>query len=243
MPDKRQHRGAHPEDRDLFAPIQLPRIRQAVGEMSWLLSRNYSIKSSLKLVGDHHLLCERQRSALQKAACSDSQQEERLRKNQDVASISGNNILIDGFNLIITIEAALSGAPILLCRDGCLRDLSSVHGSYRSVEETEEAIMLAGRFLTAKKPASVKWLLDSPISNSGKLAHRITDIAIQNNWPWSVELVNSPDYLLSKSEDIVVTSDSAVLDNTRRWLNLADILVKTYIPGSWVIDLGCNLKA
>ena len=104
MPDKRKHRGAHPEDEKLFAPEQIENIRQAVSEMSWLLSRNYSIKSSLKIVGDHHSLNERQRSALQKAACSDEQRESRMKKCKDISSnLSGTSLIIDGFNLIINI--------------------------------------------------------------------------------------------------------------------------------------------
>lgn len=237
MPDKRQHRGAHPEDESLFDPEQVNKIRQAVSEMSWLLSRNYSIKSSLKIVGDHHRLNERQRAALQMASCSDEQRDSRKNKCLDMNKISGSNLIIDGFNLLINLEAALSGGLILICRDGCLRDLSSVHGTYRSVDETEEAIHMAGRFLAVKKPASVRWLLDRPISNSGRLAHKIADIAMKNNWPWTTELVNSPDYILRSAGEIVVTSDSAVLDKAAKWVNLGAYLVKTYIPGAWMVDL------
>ncbi|MFA6293681.1 MAG: DUF434 domain-containing protein [Victivallales bacterium] len=237
MTDKRQHRGAHPEDEKLFAPEQIKRIRQAVSEMSWLLSRNYSIKSSLKIVGDHHRLNERQRAALQMAACSDEQRDSRKNKCADINKVSGSDLIIDGFNLLINLEAALSGGLILICRDGCLRDLSSVHGTYRSVDETEDAINMIGRFLAVKKTGSVRWLLDRPISNSGRLAHKIMDIAMQNNWPWTAELVNCPDYVLRSSGETVVTSDSAVLDKAAKWVNLGMHLVKTYIPDAWLIDL------
>ena len=64
-----------------------------------------------------------------------------------VEQMHGEQVVIDGFNLLITLEAALSGGLVLLCRDGCLRDLSSVHGSYRSVQETERAINLIGTTL------------------------------------------------------------------------------------------------
>ena len=56
MPDTRQHRGAHPEDGRLFAPEMLPRLRAAVSELSWLLSRGYPARAALKLVGDRHRL-------------------------------------------------------------------------------------------------------------------------------------------------------------------------------------------
>ncbi len=238
MPDKRKHRGAHPADGELFSSNRLPLLREAVSDLSWLLTRGYSLNSSLKLAGDRYNLNERQRSSLQKSACSDKQMEERTKKLVEPARISDENLLIDGFNLIITLEAALSGGVLLACRDSCIRDLASVHGSYRSVEETEDAIRLTGRFLAAKKPRSVKWLLDRPISNSGRLAHKITDIAVENDWPWTVELVNSPDYVLSMSNDIVVTSDSVILDKASRWLNLGNHIVRMYLSDAWIVDLG-----
>src|SRR6266404_1471952 len=45
-------------------------------------------------------------------------------------------LLIDGFNLILTLESALGGGVMLVGRDGCYRDMASVHGTYRRVEET-----------------------------------------------------------------------------------------------------------
>src|SRR5262252_7862615 len=76
-PDIRKHRGAHPEDRQLFAGDQCVRLRAAVCELSWLLTRDYSIKSALKLVGDRHALAERQRLAVARAASSDQSQKRR----------------------------------------------------------------------------------------------------------------------------------------------------------------------
>src|SRR5947207_3163101 len=140
MPDIRKHRGAHPEDQKLFAEDQISRLRAAVDDLSWLLTRDYSIKGAAKLVGDRFGLNERQRLAMSRAACSDQSKSRRAASGLPVVSAKSENFIIDGFNLLITIEAALSGGVLMLCRDGCIRDLSSVHGSYRSVQETETAI-------------------------------------------------------------------------------------------------------
>ena len=141
-PDRRQHRGAHPADSEHFSDEQVPRLRTAVSELSWLLTRNFAPKASLKLVGDKHRLTERQRLAVVRAACSDQSLSARTSNRLSVEGVSGKDLIIDGFNLIITVEAALSGGVLLLCRDECIRDLSSVHGSYRAVAETEAAIVL-----------------------------------------------------------------------------------------------------
>ena len=63
-PDTRQHRGAHPADKQLFSDRYLPELRDSTADLSWLLSRGYSLKSSAKLVGDRHNLKERQRLLL-----------------------------------------------------------------------------------------------------------------------------------------------------------------------------------
>ncbi|HEX8000964.1 MAG TPA: DUF434 domain-containing protein [Pyrinomonadaceae bacterium] len=235
-PDNRQHRGSHPADRRLFESAQLPALRRATAELSWLLSREYALKSALKLVGDRYNLTERQRLAISRAACSDASLERRAECSLAVSNIGGQRLLVDGFNLIITIEAALGGGPLLVCRDDCIRDLSSVHGSYRSVEETEKAIRLIGASLAALNPLAVRWLLDRPISNSGRLAARIKELAHEQNWPWTIDVIFNPDAELASSAEIVVTSDSAVLDRAGRWINLNAYLIGRHISQAWLID-------
>ena len=65
MGDTRSHRGPGPEDRDLFSADQLPALRHAVADLSWLLSRGYAMPSALSLVGNRFDLAARQRSMLQ----------------------------------------------------------------------------------------------------------------------------------------------------------------------------------
>jgi len=237
MPDTRTHRGAHPEDRKLFADDQLPALRTAVRELSWLLSRDYSIKGALKLVGDRYALTDRHRLAVSRAACSDQSQEHRAAMILPVEAVAGEELIIDGFNLIITIEAALSGGVLIHCRDGCIRDLSSVHGSYRSVNETDQAIKLIGTTLEGLRPKSVSWLLDRPISNSGRLAKRIRDLATENGWNWTVAVVFNPDAEIITSGRVVVSSDSHVLDEADRWINLNRHLLDERLKKFWLIDL------
>jgi hypothetical protein len=238
-PDRRRHRGAHPEDARLFEASRLASLRVAVSELSWLLSRDYQTKSALKLVGDRHSLRERQRLAVSRAACPEESCAGRGASRVDEREVAGEGLIVDGFNLVITLEAALSGGVLVLGlgRDGCLRDLSSVHGSYRAVEETERAILLAGEALGALAPSSVLWLLDSPVSNSGRLAARVREVASERGWPWEVRVEFNPDREIVNSGLVAVTSDSNVLDGVGRWLNLGRLVVEKYVEQAWVIDL------
>jgi hypothetical protein len=203
------------------------------------MTRDYSMKAALKLVGDRHALTDRQRLAVSRAACSEQSQEHRAATILSVEAVAGKELIIDGFNLIITIEAALSGGVLIHCRDGCIRDLSSVHGSYRSVNETDQAISLIGKTLEDLRPKSVAWLLDRPISNSGRLAKRIRDLAAENGWNWTVEVVFNPDAEIITSGRVVISSDSHVLDKTDRWINLNRHLLDERLKKFWLIDLSC----
>jgi hypothetical protein len=236
-PDRRRHRGAHPSDAELFAPGQLARLRAATGDLSWLLARGYQTKSALKLVGDRHALRERQRLAVARAACAEDVCARRKARRLEAGAAAGAGLAVDGFNLVITVEAALGGGVLVLCRDGCLRDLSSVHGSYRAVSETQRAVLLVGEAMEAIGPASVLWLLDSPVSNSGRLAERIRHLAAARGWPWEVEAVFNPDRRIVESGRVAVTSDSNVIDGADRWINFSRHLVERHVPGAWAVDL------
>jgi hypothetical protein len=235
-PDRRQHRGAHPADAELFGADKHVLLRLAVAELSWLLSRGYQLKSALKLVGDRHNLRERQRLAVSRAACSDAQAARRAQTRLPLAAVRGRDVIIDGFNLIITVEAALGGGLLARGRDRLIRDLSSVHGSYRSVAETERAILVVGEALDETGPRAVRWLLDRPVSNSGRLAERIREMASERNWRWEVAAVFNPDAEIVASDAIAVTSDSNILDGVSRWINLGEHLVEHQLKQAWVVD-------
>ena len=140
MPDQRKHRGPHPDDAKLFAVDQVPPLQTAVRDLSWLLSRGYANPSSLKLVGDRYGLDTRQRLAVGRSACSDAAVSRRQEHQLTEKELRGQDIWIDGYNVLTSIEAALSGGVILRGRDGCTRDMASMHGSYRKVQETLPSI-------------------------------------------------------------------------------------------------------
>lgn len=240
-PDTRRHRGAHPADAELFASDKLPKLRLAVVDLCWLLSRGYNMTSSLKLVGDRYGLRERQRLAVSRSACSEQDRQRRKEHCVPVEQIRDRPVTVDGFNLIITIEAALSGGPLLVGVDDCIRDLSSVHGSYRSVEETERAITMIGGALQQLAPSRVLWLLDRPVSNSGRLAAKLADRAARNNWPWEVEVVFNPDAAIVAAPSIAITTDSSILDRVERWTDFKSHLIAHEIANAWMIDLGTNI--
>lgn len=228
------HRGAHPEDAGLFAPSQWPALQQAVQDLSWLLTRGYGRKAAVALVGDRYQLRKRQRAALDRTACSDQARDRRLLR----CAAFPQRLLIDGFNVVTTVEAALGGGVVLGARDSCYRDLASFHGTYRTVEETVPAARLVGELLDRRGVRESVWLLDRPVSNSGRLAGLLRTLAAKHGWNWEVRLVNDPDGELVASDEVVATSDSGVLDRARGWVNLARQVVDEEVAGAWLVPMG-----
>jgi len=233
---EQRHRGVHLDEKALFSGEQLLRLHDAVYEFCWLLDRGYARHSVIQLVGDHYQFVKRQRLAISRAACSTSNRELRTTSCLQIEQIKGRQLVIDGFNLIITIETAMAGGLLLRCCDGCIRDIASIHGTYRQVHETRQAIELIGTVLQSFSPTSVLWLFDKPVSNSGRLAEMVRDIAKVHRWSWQAELIENPDQAILGSHKVAITSDSAILDGEVQWVNLGEYLITKYFHEPWLID-------
>ncbi|HUH02635.1 MAG TPA: DUF434 domain-containing protein [Kofleriaceae bacterium] len=231
MPDRRRHRGRHPADTVLFGEAWVPALCAAAEELSWLLGRGYKMTSALALVGNRHGLRERQRRAVQRAACTDAERASRAARRCTLADVADGPVVLDGFNCIIAVEAALSGGVIIIGRDGVCRDMSSVHGSYRTVDETERAVGLIADVLA---PAgALHWILDRPVSNSGRLAALIRERAPGS----TVELLDDADATLGASTTIVASGDSLILDRCGPWLDVPAAVIAHHIPTTWRLSL------
>lgn len=229
-------------DEALFAQSAVGRLRSACAELSWLLQRGYAESSALALVGDRHRLQKRQRVAVSRSACTDLDRAARAERRRELEELRGASLAIDGFNCLITVEAGLSGGVLLRGRDSALRDLASVHGSYRRVETTAEALSRLVTTLASFEPARVLWWLDRPVSNSGRVAAMIEAVAAEAGGAiqCAVQLDYDPDSRLREHAGIIASSDSAVLDGCRAWIDLPSAALGIEPSGNdggrWCVD-------
>jgi hypothetical protein len=238
MPDHRQHRGPHPEDTALFGPpARVHTLRQAAGDLAWLLGRQYAPTAALSLVGNRYQLHARQRQALARAVAAPAVARARRQRQVSAVALAGQTVAVDGFNQLITIEVALAGGLLLRGHDGALRDLASVHGTYRTMTDTPRALAVLGTVLAALHPQAVWIALDAPVSNAGRLAQQMRALAATHAWPWHVELVPQVDATLRRSAAIVATSDSGILDAPVRWYDLGAAVVAQCVSTAWCLDL------
>lgn len=231
-----RNRGKQSSDDKWFSLKWQAVFSDALDDLCYLLSRGYADNSALQIVGNRYKLNKRQRNAVFRMSCSD---QEIIGRNQSackVIELEDEIVEIDGFNLLILLESALSGAYLFKGRDGLYRDISSVHGSYKRVLKTEHAILLIGTVLKELKVKSALWYLDQPVSNSGRLKTRLLELSKTNEFNWTVELVFNPDKVLAKSNSIVISSDGWILDRAKRWFNLGAYLIEHHLTNLNIIE-------
>lgn len=229
-------RGFDPDDRQLFDGDSLVRLQEAQKDLQWLLDRGYAKVGALDLVSRHYQLTVRQSMALRRCTDPAHLYQGRWNTQLEVSLLSGRPILIDGFNLIILLEVALSKSPVFLGRDGVCRDLAGLRGSYHLIPQTDLAIDLILGELDRRSAASACFFLDAPVSNSGRLKSRILEHARSFKTPVQVELVRNADACLA-GRGQVVSGDSIVLDRCTSWFNLARTILATQVDEVWIVDL------
>lgn len=229
-------RGYVPGDEKEFNQKSQTLLQKAQKDLLYLLNQGYPIKSASTFVGNHYLLTERQRVAVVRATAQDTVIDMRLKKLKNNDSI-GRNVLIDGLNIIITLEVALSKSTLIHCMDNTVRDLAGLRGTYRIIDKTDAAILLIGEKLKELSVEKAVFYLDAPVSNTGRLKHKILEILDDKPYKVIVELVNSPDKQLEQCED-VISQDAIILNKCKSWYNFVAEIIHEKIPSADYVELG-----
>lgn len=194
--------------------------------MQYLLTREYPEKAASELVGNRYRLKTRQIQALRGASASEMQIHNRKLKQLEASDLKEKTVYLDGFNVLILLESLLSGAYIFEGADGCFRDLSGVHGTYKRVNQTLRAVEAVASFFNKNHIHKLVWIFDQPVSNSGRIRQIILDFAAGNTLNWEAELQYNPDKYLAESAGIIISSDAWILDHCREWFNLIGYLIR-----------------
>ena len=212
-------RGFVPEDERNFSLPALENMKTASRHVCYLLNEGYDLKQAVTFVGNHYLLSERQRLSIMRSVATQTQIVNRKEKQVPLTSLSGREVWIDGFNMIITLEVLLSDSILFACMDGTIRDLAALRGTYRLIPETEAAIRMLFDILREAGVSRVNILLDQPVSNSGRLKTCMADLGEEYPFILDIRILRDVDRELYGKEN-VVTSDSIILDHCISWVNL-----------------------
>lgn len=195
-------------------------LRDAAVDLRYLLNRGYNKSSALRLVGDRYQLNKAERSLLFRSIMTEREANIIRSKHIKPEQLRGEKVVVDGFNVLNTVEAVLRGEPLILCDDGVLRDILETHSKYRPSYLTTRAIEEILRFLKKVDVAGVEVLYESQISRSGEVAGLTRHILSEVGLMGSAKTAKTVDSLLIKSGAVVATSDSAILLKCRSFIDI-----------------------
>ncbi len=199
-------------------------------DLYYLLARGYSRSHALELIRLKHGLGREAAILLSRCIHPPEINNEIREKKQEAQAIKNSCLVIDGFNQLTTIYAALTSKPLYLCSDTMLRD-ALLAGPKLVVKNIEPLATLLGSALARLAPRSAIVVLDSQPSHSGETAAYLRK-------KLGIEAIVSPHadkevIILSQREDCVVaTSDIAITLKVQRVFDLAYYVATTLLRRS-----------
>lgn len=204
----------------------MSRLHEAGSEFFFLQNHHYPRPSALQWVGNRHDLNKIERDLLHRGVFSQKTALRRLAKRCCGSAWQKGTLVIDGHNVHITVESAILGRSLLLGNDGALRDLAGQSARFRFSEASEVALDMIFSFLAEFRPLKVLFFFDAPLSRSGYMADQYRRRMKSLGLAGDAKAVPVPEREFPYAEGAVASSDQAVLDASRQWLDLA----------RWVVD-------
>jgi hypothetical protein len=224
-------------------PLKFKDLQKAARDFRFLLNRGYPRKAALELVGNRYGLTSDERHLLHRGVFSDSDSESRRKKKVFLGDVLNQDLVIDGHNVLITIEAGISGRPLILGDDGFIRDISGVSGNFKKTETTEKAIQFIIRAIKKMRPTQTLFLLDAPISKSGELAEAVRNYLKKEDISGNAMALRIPERILIGFPGVVATSDTAIINRSKKVLDLAGHVLRKSIELESLIRLSRNERS
>lgn len=200
-------------------------LKKASHDMKYLLDRGYKKTTALNFVANHYRLSKHERNFLVRYVFSEKEIRNHKSKLISPKEITGKNLVIDTYNVLITIQEIISGKEIVKGMDGFLRDASAIFSKYKFNEDTRNAIEKILEILSYYKPGSVLFILDSQISRSGELASYIRGKLGEFCMPGDARVSRNADREIIKQNRITATSDSIILERVKNVIDFGKLLL------------------
>lgn len=186
----------------------------AANDYRYLLNHEYQPAGILDLVGNRHELSSAERSMLYRGIFSQKICQKRRERIIPVEELAQNEpIFVDGFNVIITISAYLQGLPVFIAADGMLRDAAYARGKIEQIQKLNDAAgMLADSLLMFSNVKSEIYF-DRKVEKNAELIHRMNEALLSKKENFQILALDNVDQsLISKTNGIICTSDSGIID-------------------------------
>lgn len=197
-----------------------------------ILQWGYPKFSTIRFVADHFQLSLEERHILTRVIMPPDRIVTRINKKVACIDIKDRNLLLDGYNVLLTVDSLLKKEPMWFCDDGYIRDTRYYFSKAKQAEDIEEAIEAVLTFLSEIGPKSVSFLLDSQISHSGELAgfirHKSKEYRISGEAKTSkiVDFELKAEGSNSENDVVLATSDGIVIDSVHEVLDIPACLME-----------------
>lgn len=191
------------------------RLLMAYEDYKYLLNRGYNRKPALDLVTGRYNLSKKERLLLYRCTHSDNEISEIKRK---IVEDGFERVLVDGYNLGITLLSLIYEDEIFLCDDGFYRDLGL--GKRKNDPELFDALLLISEFLYYGEKDFIIFL-DSQISKSGELAKKLRERKIK------VEVVAKTDKMILARKEVIASNDFLILNQADKVYDILRRIVKS----------------
>lgn len=213
------------------------KLRVAAADLRWLLNRGYPRQGSLTLVGNRFDLDAEARELLHRGVFAPAEARGRRAKLVTPEQVKGRGLAVDGHNVIITVESALLGRPLVLADDGVVRDIARLSARYRPSRTTDQALDLIVADLKKLGVARADFWLDQRMSKSGELAAAIRERLQAAGLAGEARAVSVPEREMAAHDGPVATSDSALMDQVGAVFDLAGYIVGEKVAPDGLIGL------
>lgn len=203
----------------------------AAQDLRWLLERGYPREKCLTLVGNRRGLNGPEREILRRAVYSPSLAARRRAKLAGLEGLKGRPVGLDGHNLVLTLESALSGRIMVRGDDTALRDIARSAAGWRWSDLTARVTGLILDALITQGAAEARFWFDSPVSHSGRLAGLFRDELARRGLPGGAEAVPVPEKPLKVFSGLVASADGDLIDNCLEPIDLAGLMVEADLTG------------
>ena len=191
-----------------------------------LLSRGYSRRAALALVGDRYQLDHTARQILHRGVFAPDAAAARRAKLRLLRDLAGQPLGVDGHNVLITLECAIRKLPLVAGDDGFIRDVGQVSRAFRASPETEQALLLLADYLVQQQAGPVSVFYDAPLSLSGELAQHTREIFAARGLAVAAAAVPVPERELFLCSGPIASSDTALIDAHPAVVDLAGEIIR-----------------
>jgi hypothetical protein len=208
----------------------------AAQDYRFLLMKGYPCQASLALVGNRYNLPAASRQMLRRGVFNPAVAGQRRRKLAQVRNLAGRPLALDGHNVVITLEGALRGTPVMAADDGFIRDIGQVSHKFRLTSLTEKVLQDISCYLGSHGLGPVLFWYDGPMSRSGELAATTRRILQNYHITGDAQAVAVPEKHLLEFRGVIGSSDTYLIDRSEQVVDVAGEIIRQ-LPQVKIITL------